>query len=885
VNVRLYANSSTLALTERLEGGSFQPPLIPAYQDLQIRFKLAETVNSVPTIDRRPLYSLTARIGWPDEAPLSGSYQLEITLGGDTVTTADIAFDATTTAIASAINTALGVTIASLNPCTVSEYEGLKRIVFADKDAQPTIACVENALWPASFVEIDEIEFDEGFAYVLQLRQTPAAEVSSFSEQVPTAPTITEKQAGGEVDGFAYNEIQKLTLSPAFAGGSFRIVRGGVKSVPISVPTNITAIRSALAPLADTGGSFVVTESNDATYIEFTGSMAGENQDLMTIEVFDSPGVDYFFHLPTKTDDMRTLMQQVDSSGQVRIPLSLQLQITDPLAAGGKQDVTIQQELVFIRPVPSSANNVSAALRWGQPLSKGDYLRHSTSSLLVGNRAARFLIGDGSTTSFALQHNLVENAKTVTVNATTNVFTAAGHNYQDLDPITFSSTTTLPAGLTAGTVYFVRDATTDTFKVATSANGTAVDITDTGTGTHTARLRDGVAEGVAVEVWQTGGSQLRIAQSAYTLAKTSTDVVTISGFASTPTTNQYEVFVMTMGRPSTYQSHDHEIEEVPEALARIEALEARVTALENGTVPGAAPAISSTVTGKIDRPLPRIWRIPRARGVLPAEPESLSGWNPFGEGSTLRDIRLLPAVHATTIETLPTTLPATTSLLRGRVWVASTNRPTVAGGIVAGEHVANDGREWYQVRRESDSESTWYPVVFESKLWSLSISPDELALRTRLDIAAGIELRLFDPSRRPDDRGTVARMSLILERGVRTADTTPGTPGSNIADHFGSPVILGEHQFDLTDVPVQKTMSLSIARDGSGALTAHVGKMLGAMAVVSAPASADFVLRYRIGRVDFQNIPTDSKGVIAYRGLDVGLDGKPDPNLGRWRIA
>lgn len=327
------------------------------------------------------------------------------------------------------------------------------------------------------------------------------------------------------------------------------------------------------------------------------------------------------------------------------------------------------------------------------------------------------------------------------------------------------------------------------------------------------------------------------------------------------------------------------IDDVDGLRTILDAYAAAIAALKAGNFGGSAPAISTTVTGKIDRPLPRIWRIPRARGVLPAEPESLSGWNPFGEGSTLRDIRLLPAVHATTIETLPTTLPATTSLLRGRVWVASTDRPTVAGGIVAGEHVANDGREWYQVRRESDSESTWYPVVFESKLWSLSISPDELALRTRLDIAAGIELRLFDPSRRPDDRRTVARMSLILERGVRTADTTPGTPGSNIADHFGSPVILGEHQFDLTDVPVQKTMSLSIARDGSGALTAHVGKMLGAMAVVSAPASADFVLRYRIGRVDFQNIPTDSKGVIAYRGLDVGLDGKPDPNLGRWRIA
>lgn len=882
MNVRLYANTSTLALTERLEGGSFQPPLIPAYQDLQIRFKLAETVNSVPTIDKRSLYSLTARIGWPDEAPISGAYRMQITLASTTVTTADIAFDATTTAIASAINTALGSTIASLNPCTVSEYEGLKRIVFAAKTSQPTIACVENALWPASFVEVDEIAFDEGFAYVLQLRQTPAAEVSTFSEQVPTAPTITEKQAGGEVDGFSYNEIQKLTLSPAFEGGSFRLVRGGVKSVPISVPTTIAAIRTAVAPLADTGGSFVVTETNDGVYFEFTGTMAATDQDLMTVEVFDSPGVDYFFHLPTKTDDMRTLMQQVDTAGQVRIPLSLQLQITDALAAGGRQDVTIQQDLVFIRPVPSSANNVAASLVWGQPLSKGDYLRHSTSSLLVGNRAARFLIGDGSATSFALQHNLVENAKTVTVNATTNVFTAAGHNYQDLDPITFSSTTTLPAGLTAGTVYFVRDATTDTFKVATSPNGTAVDITTTGTGTHTARLRDGVAEGVSVEVWQTGGSQLRMAQSAYTVAKTSTDVVTVSGFAATPTTNQYEVFVMTMGRPSTYQSHDHELDEVPEAKTRIEALEAAVAALQNGDFGGSAPSVTVT-TNKIDRPLPRVWNILTAQS-LPEAPASLATWNPFADGSTLRDLRLLPAVHlaADDIEALPATLPAPSSTYRDRVFYSAVDVP---GLLSAGQYAACDGRKWYRVRRESTTETTWYPTAFEMEFFRLSISPDELALRTRFDLAIGLEMALYDPSRRPADRRTVGRMSLILERGVRTSDSSPSATGSNIASHFGSPVILAQHDFDLTSVVSQKKFTLSVARAGDGALTALASKMMGAAVTVSAPASADFALRLRLGRVDFENLPTDGRGILAVRGPDVGLDGQADQAVGRYGIA
>jgi hypothetical protein len=73
--------------------------------------------------------------------------------------------------------------------------------------------------------------------------------------------------------------------------------------------------------------------------------------------------------------------------------------------------------------------------------------------------------------------------------ATTDIITDAAHGFLTGDKVRFSSTTTLPAGLSAATTYFVIRLTADTFKVATTrANavaGTAVDITDTGTGTHT----------------------------------------------------------------------------------------------------------------------------------------------------------------------------------------------------------------------------------------------------------------------------------------------------------------------------------------------------------------------------------------------------------------
>lgn len=85
------------------------------------------------------------------------------------------------------------------------------------------------------------------------------------------------------------------------------------------------------------------------------------------------------------------------------------------------------------------------------------------------------------------------------VNTTTDVLTVADNlnngnpnstiNGMQGRPVTFTSTGTLPGGITAGTVYFVITVTQTTLKIATTlanANaGTAVDITTTGTGTIT----------------------------------------------------------------------------------------------------------------------------------------------------------------------------------------------------------------------------------------------------------------------------------------------------------------------------------------------------------------------------------------------------------------
>lgn len=74
---------------------------------------------------------------------------------------------------------------------------------------------------------------------------------------------------------------------------------------------------------------------------------------------------------------------------------------------------------------------------------------------------------------------------TFTADAGTNVITSAGHGLSNNDGVILTTTATLPDPLALKTSYYVRDATTNDFKLAATRGGTEIDILDVGTGTHT----------------------------------------------------------------------------------------------------------------------------------------------------------------------------------------------------------------------------------------------------------------------------------------------------------------------------------------------------------------------------------------------------------------
>lgn len=92
------------------------------------------------------------------------------------------------------------------------------------------------------------------------------------------------------------------------------------------------------------------------------------------------------------------------------------------------------------------------------------------------------------TDEMVLIDGVEDNATEVTATVATDVLNGTAHGYSNDEQVILSTTTTLPAGLSDSVYYWVVNATANTFQVSLTKGGTAVDITDTGTGTHTATL-------------------------------------------------------------------------------------------------------------------------------------------------------------------------------------------------------------------------------------------------------------------------------------------------------------------------------------------------------------------------------------------------------------
>lgn len=103
---------------------------------------------------------------------------------------------------------------------------------------------------------------------------------------------------------------------------------------------------------------------------------------------------------------------------------------------------------------------------------------------------AGYLLCDGaavSRTTFATLWGLLNASATVTITiASPGVVTWTGHTLKNGDPVRLSTTGALPTGLGTGITYFVVNAATNTFQLAATRGGTAINTSGTQSGTQTA---------------------------------------------------------------------------------------------------------------------------------------------------------------------------------------------------------------------------------------------------------------------------------------------------------------------------------------------------------------------------------------------------------------
>lgn len=93
-----------------------------------------------------------------------------------------------------------------------------------------------------------------------------------------------------------------------------------------------------------------------------------------------------------------------------------------------------------------------------------------------------YLLTLDDTKAYVFYLNVSE--KTFTVDSPSDVITCTAHGLLDGEVVRFKGLD-LPAGLSQSTIYYVRDRTTDTFKVSATAGGAVINITDPGSGTMT----------------------------------------------------------------------------------------------------------------------------------------------------------------------------------------------------------------------------------------------------------------------------------------------------------------------------------------------------------------------------------------------------------------
>lgn len=402
-----YLNISTgkLSLTET--GTAITLPHFVQGDSVVMGLRLAEQVDGVSFETQRVVTNVKASLGFVDPRPTSGYFVLRVG-DGPYVTGTNETPKIANSALASEVQLALaGI---GLSNATVSFVDGSWIISNSASElvslnlSGASASGADSELLPLSFVRVRELVRSGKYQYEVRLIQSPLASTSTFEAVVPPAPYVQEVQEGGSEATTVWPEIQSLTLPPAFRG-TYQLVRGFKKTAELSLDDGPEEIQTALAALADEGGTFTVTNpKTNVAHITFGGSMEGIPQDEIEVRVFSAPDGDTTFVLDLNTAEVAAALRKSDT---VKPSLEIEISYEDVNDPTTIHTTTTQRvPVTLVRDLNWSGLEVAANIDWLKPPFGESYVPFRLDQIITGTQNYTAPFGNGVAKTFVIPHNL-----------------------------------------------------------------------------------------------------------------------------------------------------------------------------------------------------------------------------------------------------------------------------------------------------------------------------------------------------------------------------------------------------------------------------------------------------------------------------------------------
>lgn len=406
----LFGNLSFKRASYQIEPTPIDLPKVVQGDNFTLAVRLTETANGVSTVTRPSVSYARLSYGPVDVAPTAGTFRMVV----DGVTSGVVTIGSSAASVAAVLN-------AMATPATGWSVTVDRDSWLVSRTAAWTttsgITITENLLQPESFVRVTSYSQAGRFYQELRPMQSPLAYTSAFSFLVPPGPTITRVVTGysDATTGASVNEVQRLTV-PASFDGIYQIYKGTARTGRLDRNDGAVEIQEALIAGCTTRGrgeSFAVTNPKDFTAdIEFTGSLGGAPQNLLTVVVPESQQGDLTFDLDLNTQGMLAALRD---SFEVTHPLTCEVGINyGTSTTPNVKYVTVFQQALTVQ-ADGAWTGLAAAQRinWLNPPQPVNYIPFTTDQVITGIQSYTAVVtGSGPWT---IAHNLGTEAIHVTL--------------------------------------------------------------------------------------------------------------------------------------------------------------------------------------------------------------------------------------------------------------------------------------------------------------------------------------------------------------------------------------------------------------------------------------------------------------------------------------